>query len=492
MRSVDAKRRMVDVLFPARLGYVSHRITRAVPQSVTRPNPADISVAVQELCAQLDVYRTYRRPGERLSVADRRRLEEAAAAARRELTDRELIALDQVLLVLRGSTDWGAIGWEAVAAWQQLTPAVTAKGVEDTALYTPGTLLAGADVGTHPDRPAVAIEEFHARMRLRSESSRFGLSALSTHDSKRSHDVRCRLAVLSEIPDRWLSIVAALDENRGDRPDAADRRYLYESVVGAWPLDRRVDADFVRRVQEHVVKAAREAKRNTSWLRPDADYESALQAFAAEILDDAGARSLLESAVDAIEVAGATNSLASVLMRATAPGVPDIYQSDDSWLLAFVDPDNRRPLDLAHHRRLLEENTGRDLATWQDGRVKQAVIQAATQLRRAEPELFSEGRYLPLTASGPAAKHVLAFARSTDSATAITVVPRLSHALAGDARFPTGEAVWGDTGLQLYSLAGGRLVDVLTGSEFADHGAVAPVGKVLSQLPVALLIGRRE
>ena len=492
MRAIDAKRRMADVLFPARLGYVSHRITRAVPLSATRPNPADISVAVQELCAHLDVYRTYRRPGERLSVTDRRRLEEAAAAARRGLMERELIALDQVMSVLRGSTDWGAIGWEAVAAWQQLTPAITAKGVEDTALYSPGTLLAAADVGTQPDQPSVTAEQFHSRMRLRAESSRDGLSALSTHDSKRSHDVRCRLAVVSEIPQRWAAVVSALESARSDdRPDAADRRYVYESLVGAWPVDGNTAGDFARRVQDHLVKASREAKRHSSWLAPDEDYESALQSFAASLLSNDASHATLQAVVTAIEMAGVANSLASALLRATAPGVPDLYQSDDTWLFAFADPDNRRALDLAHHKELLEAGDAAELmSSWRDGRVKQAVIRAALRLRREQPELFAKGRYLPLTATGERASHVLTFARVTDSATAIVVVPRLSWTLAGDGRIPLGSEVWGATALQLLSLGGGTLVDVLTGSKFSDHGGLAPVGEVLSTLPVALLVAR--
>ncbi|HWC33908.1 MAG TPA: malto-oligosyltrehalose synthase [Mycobacteriales bacterium] len=492
-RGVDAKRRMIDALFPARLGYVSTRITRAVPLGTpSRPNPADISVAVQELCAQLDVYRTYRRPGERLSVADRRRLEEAAAAARPELSDREGIALDQVMAVLRGSTDWGAIGWEAVAGWQQLTPAITAKGVEDTALYTPGTLLAAADVGSQPDRPAVTLEEFHAQMRRRFESSRLGLSALSTHDSKRSHDVRCRLAVLSELPDQWEVAVAALDERtQADAPDAADRRYLYETLVGTWPVDRPADDHYLSRVQDHLVKAAREAKRNSSWLQPDESYEAALQALAARVMSDSECRSRLEAVVAEIAVAGATNSLTSVLLRATAPGVPDIYQSDDLWLLAMVDPDNRRPFDLAHHVSALDACEAEDpralLSSWRDGRVKQSVVRAALQARRRLRELFKEGRYLPITATGPAAKHVVSFARVDESATAIVVAPRLSWALARD-RFPVGQEAWQETRLQLLSLAGRPFVDALTQTQHPASDTTIAVADVLSDLPVALLL----
>ncbi|HVT21062.1 MAG TPA: malto-oligosyltrehalose synthase [Mycobacteriales bacterium] len=496
-RAVEAKRRMIDELFPARLGYVSSRITRAVGRAVTRPNPADISVAVQELSSQLDVYRTYRRPGERLTVTDRRRLEEAAAAARAELTDRETVALEQVMSVLTGPIDWGSIGWEAVASWQQLTPAVMAKGVEDTALYCPGTLLAAADVGTHPDRADLTVEEFHERMRRRAELTPHGLNALSTHDTKRSHDVRCRLAVLSELPGRWESVVAGLEaRHSGQRPDLADRRFVYESVVGAWPVDRPADADYLRRVQDYVVKAAREAKRRTSWLRPDEQYETGLVSFTEAVLGDAESRALLESLVAAIDVAGATNSLAAALLRATAPGVPDLYQADDLWLFAFVDPDNRRPWDVEHHRQAVAaaeaatSDPARLLASWRDGCVKQAVIRSALRLRRERPALFAEGRYLPLTATGPGAKHVVAYARVTDSETAIVVVPRLTAILAGEGQFPVGGQVWGDTVIQLLGLAGNELTDVLTGRSTAGHGQVLEVGEVLAQLPVALLVGR--
>ena len=498
MRSIDAKRRVIDDLFPARLGHVSHRIARAVPHAAaTRPNPADISMAVQELTSQLHVYRTYRRPGERLTVPDRRRLEEAAAAARSELTEREVIALGQVMSVLKGSIDWGSIGWEAVAAWQQLTPAVTAKGVEDTALYSSGTLLSAADVGADPDRPSVSIEDFHQRMNARLQTGRNGLSTLSTHDSKRSHDVRCRLAVLSEIPDRWESFVGALEARRAaDQPDAGDRRYIYESIVGAWPATEPADEDFTRRIQDHVVKAAREAKRQTSWLRPDESYEAALQKFAADLLHDPESRAQVESMVADVEVPGVANSLAAVVLRATAPGTPDIYQSDDRWFLALVDPDNRRPLDVDALQRSLGSTSHGDggtmLERWRDGAIKQAVIQATLGLRRAQPSLFSEGKYLPLTATGPAARHVVSFARVVGATTAIVVVPRLPATLAGAGRFPTGSEIWGDTALQLLSLAGGSLTDVLTGATISAQDPLLPVGDVLATLPVAVLVTAPE
>ncbi|MGN6474383.1 MAG: malto-oligosyltrehalose synthase [Mycobacteriales bacterium] len=494
-RTIEAKRMIIDELFPARLGYVSNRITRAVPQAAaSRANPADISVAVQELTAHLDVYRTYRRPGERLTPADRRRLADAATSAREELADREAAALDQVMSVLTGSTDWGTIGWEAVAAWQQLTPAVAAKGVEDTALYEPGTLLAGADVGTQPDQPAVAAEEFHQHMDRRMAAGAVGLNALSTHDSKRSHDVRCRLAVLSEIADRWERAVASLDDShQAARPDAADRRYLYETLVGAWPVDGQIDETFTKRVQEHVVKAVREAKRNSSWLQPDDRYEAALQSLVTDVLTAEDSRATIESVAASIDVPGATNSLASVLLRAAAPGVPDVYQGDDLWLLALVDPDNRRPFDAERHDRVLTSTEAvplRELLDgWRDGRVKQAVLRTALRARRTHPRLFEGGVYLPLGVRGSRADHVVAFARVTTSDTAVVVVPRLTHTLAGHSAFPLGMGVWGDTTIDLPPDVNPDLVDVLTRSIPQARNNTLLVGELLSDLPVALLIG---
>ncbi len=493
-RAVEAKRHVIDELFPGRLGYASSRITRAIPQTFARStNPADISVAVQELIAHLDVYRTYRRPGERITSVDRRELADAAASARPELSEREGAALDQVMSVLTGSTDWGTIGWEAVAAWQQLTPAVVAKGVEDTALYESGTLLAGADVGASPDHPAVGIDEFHHHIAQRARSGG-GLNALSTHDSKRSHDVRCRLAVLSELPGQWESAIAALDERHADaRPDAADRRYLYETLVGAWPIEGQVDETFIQRVQQHAVKAVREAKRNSSWLRPDDRYEATLEAFVAAVVTDERSRAALEAMVSAVERPGVSNSLASVLIRGTAPGVPDVYQSDDLWTLTLVDPDNRRPLDIEGHDRALRSTDASDvrelLDSWRDGRVKQAVVRTSLRARRTHPKLFGGGVYVPLAARGPAAHHVIAFARVTTSDTGVVVASRLPHTLAGDSRFPVGTDVWGDTVVNLPPEVNPDLVDALTRSIPTPRARSLLVGEVLADLPVALLIG---
>jgi (1->4)-alpha-D-glucan 1-alpha-D-glucosylmutase len=300
--------------------------------------------------------------------------------------------------------------------------------------------------------------------------------------------------VLSELPDRWEATVASLDEHhQGARPDAADRRYLYETLVGAWPIEGQVDETFIRRVQEHVVKAVREAKRNSSWLRPDDRYESALEAFVADVMKDERSRATLEAMVSAVELPGVANSLASVLIRGAAPGVPDIYQSDDLWHFALVDPDNRRPLDIDVHDRALrstDASTASDLvATWRDGRVKQAVVRTSLRARRTHPRLFAGGVYLPLAARGQAAEHVVAFARVTTSDTAIVVAPRLTYTLTGGGSWPIGPDVWGDTVIDLPPEVNPDLVDALTRSIPNPREHSLLVGEVLATLPVALLIG---
>ncbi|HEX3705095.1 MAG TPA: malto-oligosyltrehalose synthase [Mycobacteriales bacterium] len=501
-RATEAKDHAIASLFPARLGYVSSRMTRAVASaSSTRPNSADVAAAVQALTSNLAVYRTYRCIDQPVTASDHRRLGEAAAAARDKLAEREVAALDSVLAVLRGPTDLAGSGWDAIGAWQQFTPAVVAKGVEDTALYTPGTLLAVADVGGHPDDPAVAPSQLHEALSDRARHSSLGLSTLSTHDSKRSHDVRCRLAVLSESPQDWEAAVADLEVRHGrSGPDAADRRYAYETIVGAWPTAGDIDGTFIGRIQDHLVKAAREAKRNTSWLRPDERYEQRLRDLAEQTLREPASRSILRGVSATLDRPGVTNSLASVVLRAVAPGVPDVYQSDDLWFLALVDPDNRRPLDLEHHRAALSTLSAmgdperateavRLLADWRDGRVKQAVLRAALHVRRSHPDLFARGTYRALAVHGSARDHVVAFARRDGDDAAICLVPRLTLTLAGSDAFAVGE-LWQDTAIDLAELASRRFVDALTGVTVTCDGGRLEVASVLSRLPVALLVSQ--
>jgi malto-oligosyltrehalose synthase len=513
-RALDAKRRIVEVSFPHQLDRVVASVElvlagRINEESGSAPPAEAIRAALRELTAHLEVYRTYRRPAAEMTAADRRWLAGAAQGARATLTAESAAWLDAAVEVLSGPVEPDSATWNAVAGWQQLTGPVAAKGVEDTAMYDPGGLLAVADVGSAPDHPAVAVAEFHAAMAVRSATTPSALSSTSTHDSKRSHDVRCRLAVLSEFPAEWERAVAAVDAiaiaAQTPLPDVADRRYLYQTLVGAWPIADDVDESFRERIVGYLVKASRESKRHGGWLDPDEDYERSLTDLASRIVtgDLGQARQLLAAVVADIEVAGATNALASVVLKATAPGVPDTYQGDDSWLLALVDPDNRRPLDVDRHRGLLAGlplADGRDscsavealLSTWRSGALKQLVLRQCLLSRRGDRATFSAGRYLPLEVTGTAQDHVVAFARESHGVWFIAVVPRGVRALAGPARFPVGASAWGDTALTLPPDAPPQLTDVISGGAVSTTGGTLPIAAALGVLPVALLRGERR
>ena len=242
-----------------------------------------------------------------------------------------------------------------VMRWQRLTGPVTAKGVEDTALYRWDGLLSRSEVGSEPGRPAVDPAEFHRRMRERQRRWPGSLNAGSTHDSKRSEDVRARLHVLSEIPDEWGRRLARWRRMnreharavRGGRavPDPSFELHLYQTMVGVWPLDQADRRDLVPRLQDYALKAAREAKVHTSWLDQAGPYERALRGWVRAVLGSPRFRADLEAFVGRIGAAGAVNSLAAAVLRATAPGVPDVYQGTERWAFSLVDPDNRRPVD---------------------------------------------------------------------------------------------------------------------------------------------------
>jgi (1->4)-alpha-D-glucan 1-alpha-D-glucosylmutase len=493
-RAVQAKRAVLASLFEHQLDIVASRIDGVIDRGAT--------AAVAELTAQLAVYRTYRRPGIPVTIGDSRRIETAAQLARPNLTSGDSETVDAVVALLTGDVEPGSPTADAVAAWQQLTSPATAKGVEDTALYDPGRLLAAADVGTDPDHTAISAAEFHARIRTRQERTPLAQSTLSTHDSKRSHDVRCRLAVLSEIPERWEAAVAALDEavpaQSRDQIDAAERRYVYETLVGAWPLDGHVTQRFMDRLDEHVVKAAREAKRHSSWTAPDSAYEDRIRGFVRTLLAEESddRRNLVGTVVRASARAGATNSFASVVVRAVAPGVPDVYQGDDAWLFALVDPDNRAPFDVGTHRALLHrlpsetEPLSDELVTnlvenWRDGRIKQLVTRASLQLRRRLGDFFTTATYEALDVTGSHAEDLVGFVRRGTDRTVVCVVPVRPYAVAGG-NFPVGAERWGDTVVALPT-DGTPYTDVITGDQIAVPAAGVTAGELFRRLPVCLL-----
>ena len=395
-----------------------------------------------------------------------------------------------------------------VRRFQQITGPVTAKGYEDTVLYRFNRLVSLNDVGGDPSRFGTSLGEFHAENAERRRRSPHALSATATHDTKRGEDTRLRINVLSEIPAEWRARVTAWQRlNRRHRvvvdgaptPGANTEYLIYQTLVGAWPIDSE-------RLRAYLLKATREAKSHTSWVNPNARYDEAIASFADAILDPARSAAFLDDFTafqTRVAHFGALSSLAQVLLKITAPGVPDFYQGTELWDLSLVDPDNRRPVDWELRARMLQElvaaiGAAGDRATLvhelvktkDDGRVKLYLIREALAFRRARRALFEQGEYRALEARGVWAEHVCAFARVAGGEAAVTVVPRLL-ARRGAEGLPLGADYWADTWVELPRELGGRFTNVLTGealeSTTAGEAAALPLAGALATFPVALL-----
>jgi (1->4)-alpha-D-glucan 1-alpha-D-glucosylmutase len=466
----------------------------------------ELAAALSAVTAWLPVYRTYTHDRD-VGAQDRRWIERAVRQARERLPQsvHPAVAFLRRVLLLHlpeGAAAEVVESWlRFVLRWQRLTGPVTAKGVEDTAMYVFPGLLSRSEVGGHPEVPAVSVQEFHRRMRARRREWPGGLSATSTHDTKRSEDVRARLSVLSEIPEGFARRVArwrrwnarhVRDVRGRPVPDPGQEWHLYQTIVGAWPHEPGHEAMFVRRVQDYAAKAAREAKERTDWLDPDIAHERALRGFVRAILAPSNEpfRSDLLAFVEAVALPGAVNSLAQVVLKATAPGVPDLFQGTELWNLSLVDPDNRRPVDFTVRRRLLASldgaHPGEVVESWRDGRVKLLVTRAALRFRADHQDLFGRGSYVPLEAAGARRGHVVTFARRLRNEWAVTVVPRLVAGMASRGRMPVG-ATWKGTTVQLPPRAPDELRDVLSGEVVSTPRGVLPVEAALAALPVAVL-----
>lgn len=430
--------------------------------------------ALLELTACFPVYRTYvRHPQGSVSDEDVHYVTRAVDQARERRTelDPELFGFLRDLLLLRISGDREA---ELAMRFQQLTGPAMAKGVEDTAFYRFYRLVALNEVGGDPAAFGVSVAQFHqACMEARSRHP-LSLLATSTHDTKRSEDVRARLLLLSEMPGAWTSAVHRWMKHNavhrsGELPDRAAEYLFYQTVTGAWPID-------APRVAAYMEKAVREAKLHTSWTQPDEAYEQALREFVNGVLADPVFRKDLQAFVEPLVVPGRVNALSQTLLKLTAPGVPDLYQGAELWDLSLVDPDNRRPVDFALREQLLAELEGLSvaeiLARADEGLPKLWVIRQALHLRRCHPRwLGPDADYRPLTLTGEKAAHGVALLRGEGVA---VLVPRLVLSLGG---------AWGDTAL---NLPPGTWRNVL-GKE-AVSGGETPVAELLAGFPVALLV----
>jgi (1->4)-alpha-D-glucan 1-alpha-D-glucosylmutase len=461
----------------------------------------DLHAILAELLAAFDVYRAYVVPGEAPPAASVARVSAAAAAARVRLPSRLHPAADLAAALLAdGGVAAGPrpVKDELIVRFQQTCAAVQAKGVEDTAAYRWTRLVSANEVGADPDQPGRGAAEFHRFARRLADDWPASMTTLSTHDNKRQEDVRARLAALAESPEAWANEVAfwhgrASELWGGARPDPPSEYLMWQTLVGAWPID----AD---RLTSYLRKAMREAKLTTSWTEPNAEYEAAALSFASLALADSEISGRIAAFVAWLGPDAAVNSLGAKLVQLTMPGVPDIYQGCELTGLSLVDPDNRRPVAFDRRQLMLsslrpsEHNGGSglpgldgpgglsDLATTEglDG-AKLLVTSGALRLRRDHPDWFTAD-YQPLTATGAAAGHVLAFCRGGQ---AITVATRLP----GKLRRSGG---WRDTAI---ALPQGRWLDVLSGTGFSSagcHRRDTEGGRVMLadltwRLPVALL-----
>jgi (1->4)-alpha-D-glucan 1-alpha-D-glucosylmutase len=362
-------------------------------------------------------------------------------------------------------------------------------------------LISLNEVGGDPDHFGLPVEAFHAANRARARDWPHAMTATATHDTKRGEDARARLNALSEMPDDWARALDAWHEIAIDHlteidgeaaPDANDRVMILQSILGAWPLDLMESEDaaalsgFGSRIGAWAEKALREAKRYTSWVNEDADYERATARLIGAVLTP-GSAFLAEFRPLAAKLAriGALNALLRTALKCTLPGVPDIYQGTEFWDFSLVDPDNRRPVDYSARIEALDDADFADLLDdWRSGRIKQHMLARLLADRAAAPGLYARGDYVPLAASGEKAEHVLAFTRSHDGGTHAVIVPRLVSHLISEDGLAFAQGVWGDTALALPS---GRWRDVLTGRDIAVGQAPEPVEAFLKDVPAAIL-----
>lgn len=472
------------------------------------PTHGDYTVqALQRACtdalADMTVYRTYV-TSTSPSTDDARTLARAFGAADRHghPDDSELRHWLRRLLLRRTDDDAASVA-VARRRFEQLSAPLAAKSVEDTAFYRYGAWLSRNEVGSDPSRFAIDVAAFHRDMQHRASTSPRALSTTATHDHKRGEDVRARLAALSENPARWIAALARwLPQLRAASPRLApgDLMMMLQTLVGAWPLLDHADesAAFADRLQAWWIKALREARLHTHWTQPHADYERDAAGLVKQLFHShalAGLNHDMHGMARELDVAGALNGLASVTLRHTLPGVPDLYQGCEYWDLSLVDPDNRRPVDYPSRLRSLtaDATPAELLERFRDGAVKQALIHRLLAARDAAPAVFERGDYQPWMARGPAADHVLAFLRRHGDTLLLVAVPRLCLRWMTGCTVPRVPAsAWRDTWLS-HVPGQWRYRDVLTGRDIASTARGEwPLDALFARWPVAVLHAQPE
>jgi (1->4)-alpha-D-glucan 1-alpha-D-glucosylmutase len=470
--------------------------------------------ALVELLALFPVYRTYV-AGQSVGEADRNTIQHTVEKARQTnpALALELNFIRRFLLLEfpPGTPEGEKEEWvDFVMRFQQLSGPLMAKGFEDTTLYIYHRLVSLNDVGGSPDRFGLTVDQFHESVARRASAWPATMNATSTHDTKRGEDVRARLNVLSEIPDEWEARVTRWREvNRGhlvnagerDIPDANDQYLLYQTILGAYPFDGAEVPGFIGRIQDYMIKAVREAKRHTAWLKPDGAYENGVREFVTKILDPVRGKEFLEDFLPfqkRVAHFGMLNALSQVLLKAASPGVPDFYQGSELWDLNLVDPDNRRPVDFDRRIGYLDEisRIGEGdrsgyiagiLGNAGDGRIKLFTTYCALAVRAARGDLFTGGEYIPLKVGGAHAGRAVAFARRSENSWALVVAPIRTVALVPEGRFPLGAATWADTAIELPEGFPWEWRNAFTGAGASARESSLAIAEICPSFPVGLL-----
>jgi len=515
-----SKRQVLRSELAAELSVLTNQLARiAHADRRTRDYPFDtLRQALLEVIAHFPVYRTY--IDGRVSATDKRYIDWAVSQARRSSRETDAAIFEFIRATLLAAAGTGVTPADRLALafvlrFQQLTAPVMAKAVEDTTFYIYNRLVSLNDVGGDLGSFGMTVRAFHGASLDRAKHWPHTLIATSTHDNKRSEDVRARIDVLTEMPAAWRLMLRRWSRmNRGRKqtidgepaPSRNDEYLLYQILIGTLEcgeLDVEALARYRERIEAYMLKAVREAKVRTSWINVDESYEAATIGFVRALLAPERNPFLdsLRASVAPIAWIGLLNSLSIVLIKLTSPGVPDIYQGNELWDFSLVDPDNRRPVDYALRARLLEEiesTTGRSerfdigalFATPQDGRPKLFLTQRALALRRARAQLFLHGGYTPLASHGLREDHIVAYARRHAGAGIVVLAPRLmSTLLGGPGELPCGERAWADTSVELPFLAEDTaLVDALTGQRLHVREGRVRIAEALAAFPGALLV----
>ncbi len=508
----DSKREMLESHFVSEFAYLVDSFYSLAQRGRRAPefSKEELAAALKEVTSSLRVYRSY------LTGAGEDQEAHWLHEAFKEVESRGRVfskpALNWLRQLLLGKGDWSEPTYKAIKRWEQLTGPVMAKGLEDTALYRYFPLLSLNVVGAEPDWVGDGVTEFHAFNLDRLENQPLTMSTTSTHDTKRSEDVRSRIHVISELSEDWTKNftnwrrVNAKHHTNGV-PDLATEYLVYETLLGAWPMNGKIDDTFVERMKQYFMKAVREAKSETSWTEPNQSYEAALMNFVESILHKSKGRDFLKSFVPFAEKCtffGAFNSLTLVTLKVLSPGLPDFYQGCELWDLSLVDPDNRRPVDYDLRRQMLK-TINQDLKTdsknffnritrdWKSGEIKLWLTSQLLRLRRENPELFVNGDYLSIDPSGPGHRQFMSFVRRTPKngldQWVLVITPRLlANAMEAGKRLNISAEELLATKFALPPGAPTKWRHAFTGKEFSFEGELT-AGEVMQGLPVAVLIG---